>query len=61
MEQAPVSCLSGLYLTFEDNIFLFVSCRVVESKLVKLETSRTMIPLPTLSIEISEGYLVLFP
>ena len=87
MEQAPVSCLSGLFsfslllqrrptergrsavwlvsslnrydLTKEVDI---LECsETVESKLVKLETSRTMIPLPTLSIEISEGYLVLFP
>ena len=44
-----VSSLTGLYLTTEENIFLFVSSKAVESKQVKLKTSHTVILSPVVN------------
>ena len=44
-----VSSLTRLDLTKNENMLLFVCCEAIESKLVKLETSHTVILFPKLS------------
>ena len=45
-----VSTLTRLDLSSKENMLLFVGGETVDSKLVKLETSRTAILLPTVTV-----------